>query len=775
MKKLLLFAFAATAFGQTYNLGVVYTNTAPTGACTARSTLVWDYVTGDLYGCDVPTWSMIAGGGGGGGGTVTSVGMTSDLGTVTGSPVTSSGTIALTVSAAQIVAKFMGCSGVDYLGADGSCHTPASGSVTSVGLSTNLGTVSGSPVTGSGTLTNTVTAANVVSLFSTCSGTQYLGADGACHTPSSGTGTVTSIATTSPISGGTITTTGTISCPTCAVTGTGGVWTVTGSDIYNSNAGNVGIGGAPGNFKLDVSKSGSDGTVRFFDQTATTGITKVLFQCGAGQCGDGSKILSSWTNTVGGFATININGDGSFGIYSNSDTFRKQFLYQNVFAQSSDSIHEWKSSTDVDSGSVDLGAGRNSAGVLEINNGTLGTYRDLKLRNETYTGYSDMTAIAAPSNPSAGLIRVYADSGTGNLTCLTSAGGNCLPGSGTVTTTGSPTSGNLTKFSGASSITNGDLSGDVTTSGTLTTTVGKVNGISYSATAAAHSVEVITTANTTATAKVIPDCTDTGGNHLNFTQSTDAFSCGTSGSGGTTTSQGTYASLPGTCTTGDLYLMTDSYYDMTRCSASNTWSYFLRGKQITLPGAASGYTVINGGSGSAAAADSKGGVTLSTTSDVVGIEAAVKAVPSAPYTKTLVLSVSAFRPGSGTSNVGCGVLWTNGTTTSSSVQWLRVLAENSSVSTYSTQVVRYTSFAFAGGAADANLIGTVITGEYLYMRLQDDNTNRKFLISGDGVNFVQIYSVSRTSPFTPTHYGFGCGVQNSGTGIAWAVTDIGEL
>ena len=44
-------------------------------------------------------------------------------------------------------------------------------------------------------------------------------------------------------------------------------------------------------------------------------------------------------------------------------------------------------------------------------------------------------------------------------------------GSGTVTTTGSPASGNLTKFSGATSITNGDLSGDVTTAGTLVTTL----------------------------------------------------------------------------------------------------------------------------------------------------------------------------------------------------------------------------------------------------------------------------------------------------------------
>ena len=44
-------------------------------------------------------------------------------------------------------------------------------------------------------------------------------------------------------------------------------------------------------------------------------------------------------------------------------------------------------------------------------------------------------------------------------------------GGGTVTTSGSPASGNLTKFSSASAITNGDLSGDVATSGTLATTI----------------------------------------------------------------------------------------------------------------------------------------------------------------------------------------------------------------------------------------------------------------------------------------------------------------
>lgn len=104
-------------------------------------------------------------------------------------------------------------------------------------------------------------------------------------------------------------------------------------------------------------------------------------------------------------------------------------------------------------------------------------------------------------------------------------------GAGTVTTTGSPASGNLAKFSGATSITNADLSGDVTTSGTAVTTVAKVNGVAYSAGPSTDTVPVVTAANTT-TYKAVPDCQDSTGNHLNYTASTHAISCGTSSSGG---------------------------------------------------------------------------------------------------------------------------------------------------------------------------------------------------------------------------------------------------
>jgi hypothetical protein len=69
------------------------------------------------------------------------------------------------------------------------------------------------------------------------------------------------------------------------------------------------------------------------------------------------------------------------------------------------------------------------------------------------------------------------------------------------------------------------LTGDVTsTVNTVTTVVGKVNGVTFPSSPSTHQVPVVTAANTV-TYKTISDCT-TG--LLQYTQSTDLFSCGTS-------------------------------------------------------------------------------------------------------------------------------------------------------------------------------------------------------------------------------------------------------
>jgi hypothetical protein len=57
---------------------------------------------------------------------------------------------------------------------------------------------------------------------------------------------------------------------------------------------------------------------------------------------------------------------------------------------------------------------------------------------------------------------------------LTTVSGPCGTSSGTLTATGSPVSGNLAKWSGGTSLTNADLTGDVTTSGGVATTLASI-------------------------------------------------------------------------------------------------------------------------------------------------------------------------------------------------------------------------------------------------------------------------------------------------------------
>lgn len=78
------------------------------------------------------------------------------------------------------------------------------------------------------------------------------------------------------------------------------------------------------------------------------------------------------------------------------------------------------------SNSGDVGIGRNAAGIIEINNNTSGTWRDLKLRNIVgMTGYVEGVEMTAPAAPATNAYRLYAeDNGSGKtrLMCLFATG-----------------------------------------------------------------------------------------------------------------------------------------------------------------------------------------------------------------------------------------------------------------------------------------------------------------------------------------------------------------
>lgn len=114
-----------------------------------------------------------------------------------------------------------------------------------------------------------------------------------------------------------------------------------------------------------------------------------------------------------------------------------------------------------------------STGALTIANNTITTVK-INAAAVTYAKIQNVAAASLLGNPTgspAATSEITLGSGLAfSGTTLTASGSG-----GTVTTTGSPASGNIAKFSGSTSVTNGDLSGDITTSGTLATTLATVN------------------------------------------------------------------------------------------------------------------------------------------------------------------------------------------------------------------------------------------------------------------------------------------------------------
>jgi len=77
-------------------------------------------------------------------------------------------------------------------------------------------------------------------------------------------------------------------------------------------------------------------------------------------------------------------------------------------------VLSWVDTGNFITGTKDTGVAKTSAGIVEINNGTAGTYRDLKLRNLLNTEYHQMTEMTAPSAPATNSVRIYAeDNGSG--------------------------------------------------------------------------------------------------------------------------------------------------------------------------------------------------------------------------------------------------------------------------------------------------------------------------------------------------------------------------
>ena len=274
-----------------------------------------------------------------GSGTVTSITATTDGAALTASnTVTTSGTLTL---------PWAGSSS-QYVRGDGALATYDEGTVTSVAVSAGTGiSISGSPITSSGTITVTNTAPNVAETFTewivrdddgddkTLSGStnKYLkfeAATGTLGTNLSGTGTtgdpyvmtitspdsdsggtVTSIATTSPIEGGTITGSGTISHASFTDTETTSSETLTSADTFtaytsvSTNATGHVTGHNLKTYTLPTSVTSSGVTSITF--TSDSGSTSAVTSTGTIDIEGGTNVTTSATGS-----TVTINSTDQY-------------------------------------------------------------------------------------------------------------------------------------------------------------------------------------------------------------------------------------------------------------------------------------------------------------------------------------------------------------------------------------------------------------------------------------------------------------------------------
>lgn len=153
---------------------------------------------------------------------------------------------------------------------------------------------------------------------------------------------------------------------------------------------------APGVLEINNATNGNRygtslqvGGALFFDNTPTTGFTQPVIQAGAGQ---GSHPLMVFLNNAGQSELV----VGAFGDINEFATPSGKIKVQiNVpsVTLSSDAILKFENTDDVNTGTVDAGVSRISAGLLGIGNGTAGDFTgSLKATNLTLVG-----AFASPA------------------------------------------------------------------------------------------------------------------------------------------------------------------------------------------------------------------------------------------------------------------------------------------------------------------------------------------------------------------------------------------
>lgn len=618
MKKLLLLAILASAYplaAQQFRTSTV----DPVGTCTTD--VVYNQISGVMYGCRGGIYIQISGGAVSDGGTNGGVYRGSD-GTLHASATGGAGTLCLT-SASGASPVFGACSGsaaTAWAAITTGTNTTALlvGTGGSLGVS-GTGTIGATSVTGFSPGTGKTLTVNNSLTFSGTDATTFTfpGTNDTVVTLTA-TQTLTNKSLTAPALGTPVS--GVLTNATGLPLSTGITGFGTGVATFLSTPSSANLAGALTNetgsgsavFQTAPSMSGVvltdiTGTTQCLHVDTTGLITGTGSDCGSGGGGSSAfSALTSSTNTtaamvVGTGATLGASGSGTItatavavGGITGLGTGVATFLATPTSANLATAV-----TNETGSGLLVF------ATSPTLTTPILGTPTSATLTNATglpiSTGVSGLgtsvaTFLATPTATNLGTAVTSASlvAGTGitvtgtwpnQTVTATGAGAGTVTvvGAGSLTSTALVTGGGTTTIQTAATTATMDSSGNISTPGTVTTAGSASGSITLSgltsgsakltvpaiagtpadiqfptttgisgaiwttngaspqvtswtpyalpATIAAHQT-LVATGTTAVVAKTIPDCQDSAGNHLNYTQSTDVYSCGNTSSGG---------------------------------------------------------------------------------------------------------------------------------------------------------------------------------------------------------------------------------------------------